>query len=274
MDVPDPVIGEIASAIHVRHLQTSLSAARVFTPCSLVSEVAAHMKANKYDATPVFPPATGEGSSARTDPHGTLWFMDLHDLDPAEEVRPVVRPLGSSCLIDGNASVVRLLDRFRVDHRFMLVVGNQGLEGIVTPSDLNKQAGRTHMFMLVSALEMGLANRVRATDRKDSEILGMLPKDRARRASSLLARKQSRDVATDLVAALDFQDLLVIMRATASNELFTALSKEQIESLADFRNGVMHAVLEPAGDASDRLEHVLAQTAQLTRLLEALETGA
>jgi len=41
----------------------------------------------------------------------------------------------------------------------MLVVGGLGLEGIVTPFDMNKQAGRTHLFMQISALEIALSDR-------------------------------------------------------------------------------------------------------------------
>jgi len=49
------------------------------------------------------------------------------------------------------------------------------------------------------------------------------------------------------------------------------LSDQQIHSLAEFRNRVMYAVLEPAGDASDRLETLLAHTALIAILLDALQ---
>jgi len=100
--------------------------------------------------------------------------------------------LTNSVLIDGNASWVRLLDRFRDEHRFMLVVGGNGLEGIVTPSDMNEQAGRTHLFMQISALEMALSDRARSAP--EDELLTVLPKDRARSyatATSHLAAPRS-----------------------------------------------------------------------------------
>lgn len=271
MGVPDPVIGEIAMAIHVRHIQTSMDTVRIFTRASHVAEVAAHMEHHQYDVTPVFPRDTDRTRSGSRDPDGTLWKADLSGLRPLDDISSAVRPLSGSALIDGNAALVELLARFRAEHTFMLVVGGRGLEGVVTPSDMNKQAGRTQLFMQVSALEIALSDRLRAAGRPDEEVLQVLPTVRGRQARSRLAKKQAKDKASDLVAALDFQDLLVIQRDGAGIQELSNLSDQQIHSLAEFRNRVMHAVLEPAGDASDRLETLLAHTALIAILLDALQ---
>jgi hypothetical protein len=273
VDVPDPEIGEIASAIHVRHVQTPMSAASIFTRSSQAAEVVAHMERHKYDVTPVFPDGADREGGLRRDPDATLWKADLEHLDPVVEVRSAVRQLTGSALIDSNATLVKLLERFRRGHRFMLVVGGRGLEGMVTPFDMNKQAGRTHLFMQISALEMALSDRLRAAGRADDEILQFLPKSRAAHAKSRFLSKQARDEATDLVAALDFQDLLDIERGSSEFPVLSDLSAQQVRSLTKFRNSVMHAVLEPAGDDSDRLRQLLSQTALITRLLDGLEAA-
>lgn len=272
--MPDEVISEIASAIRVRHIQTPIEAARIFTRASQADAVAAHMEQHNHDATPVFPSETDRSGSESGDPDGTLWKADLKRLSPTDEVRSVVRPLTGSALIDANAGLGKLLDRFRNEHRFMLVVGGHGLEGIVTPSDMNKQAGRTHLFMQICALEIGLSDRVRAADRPEVEVLLLLPRTRAGQAKARLKRKQVQDDAADLVAALDFQDLLVIHRARTELGTFADMSDRQIREVADFRNSVMHAVLEPAGDASERLDNLLNQTALIARLLDELQETA
>lgn len=153
-----------------------------------------------------------------------------------------------------------------------MVVGGQGLEGIVTPSDMNKQAGRTHLFVQVSALEMALSDRVRAENWPDEETLRRLPTKRARRARSRLKAKRSVDEAADLVATLDMEDLLQLAGSSPGLEDLSALDAEQIEGLVTFRNKVVHAVLDPAGDADDRLEQLLAQTALIARLLDSLQS--
>lgn len=274
MGVPDPVIGEIASAIHVRHIQTPIDAAKVFTRASRVADVAAHMACHKYDVTPIFADDAELAGSETGDPDGTLRKEDLERLEPTGQIRSVVRPLIGSALIDSNASLIELLGRFRDGHRFMLVVGGQGLKGIVTPSDMNKQAGRTHLFMQISALEIALSDLVRAADPTDHELMNVLPQPRARQVRSRWARNQSRDEAADLVAALDFADLLQIERASAAIEVLSGLSDQEIGKLGDFRNRVMHAVLEPSGDDDDRLERLLADTALVARVLGALNEAA
>jgi hypothetical protein len=272
--VPDPVVKEIASAIHVRHIQTPIGAAEPFTRSCRVAEVLAHMEQHKYDVTPVFRSGADHAEVKSPDPEGTLWRTDLKRLDSAAEVGSVARPLASSALIDSNASLIELLDRFRDAHIFMLVVGGRGLDGIVTPSDMNKQAGRTHLFMQVSALELALAELLRAANHPDSELLEVLPSARAERVRSLLARKQEQDEAADLVAALDFQDLLYLVRTRTALDDLSALSDEQIRGLADFRNRVMHSVLDPAGDEPGRLKHLLTHTALVARLLDSVERTA
>jgi hypothetical protein len=44
---------------------------------------------------------------------------------------------------------------------FLLGVEGRAVSGLVTPSDLNKQAGRTYYYLLVAAVEMNLAERIR-----------------------------------------------------------------------------------------------------------------
>lgn len=266
------VIAEIASAIHVRHIQTPMETARVFTRATRAGEVLAHMEAHQYDASPVFPDHVDDGAMGPFGPNGTLTKAEVQCLPSDGEIRSAVRPLTGSALIDGNASLVKLLERFREKHRFMMVVGGRGLEGIVTPSDMNKQAGRTHLFVQVSALEMALSDRVRAENWPDEETLRRLPQERARRAKSRLRVKREVDEAADLVAALDLEDLLRLAGASNGLDDFSALDARQIEGLATFRNKVVHAVLDPAGDADDRLEQLLTQTALITTLLDSLQS--
>lgn len=267
MGMPDPVVREIASAIHVRHIQTPIRAAAVVTRASRVGEVAANMERHKFDVTTVFPESPDQAAAG---PDGTLRRVDLDRSDAGDEVGALVRPLTSSTLIDGNASLVQLLDRFRAGHTFMLVVGGVGLDGIVTPSDMNKQAGRTHLFMQVSALELALADLVRAGDWRESELLGHLPANRSARAISLFRKKIASDNAADLVAALDFKDLLYIQQNICEGHVISALTVEQIEGLSGFRNSVMHAVLDPAGDDSERLEGLLGHMELIDRLLNSI----
>lgn len=268
----DAVISEIASAIQVRHIQTPLGKAKPFTRASVAGDVLAHMDRNQFDVSPVFPDGADFLDGAPRDPDGLLSKTPLEQLDGSVAVRDVVRPLASSALIDCNASLRHVLGRFREEHTFMLTVGHRGLEGIVTPSDMNKQAGRTHLFMQVSALELGLSDLIRAANLSDEALYRILPGGRATRARGRYKRKMKKDETADLVAALDFQDILHIEKEIGRIESFSSLEDKTISDLADFRNKVMHAVLEPAGDDAERVGVLLSQTGLITSLLDAIET--
>lgn len=268
--MPDPVIKEIVSAIHVRQIQTSIGMAEPFTRGRRVEEVAAHMDRLQHDVTPVFPEDGIGDLREPCDPDGTLWKVDLKGMDARVDIRDVVRPLSSNVLIDSRANLLELLDRFRANHTFLLVVGSGGLDGIVTPSDMNKQAGRTHLFMHVSALELALADRLRMAERSEEDVLLLLSAERAGKVRSRLRRQQESDQAADLVATLDFQDLLLVERELGTSDLRSLLNIDQIEGLSEFRNRVMHSVLHPAGDDPERLDELLERTELVERLLDAI----
>lgn len=264
----DPVISDIASAIHVRHIRTPIKDARHFTLASSVGDVLQYLRHFQFDATVVFPKGK-EASAEACSPVGVLRAADLEDVHADKAVESEVVRLTGSVLIDGNASLAQLLARFAAGQRFLLVVGGQGLDGIVTPSDMNKQAGRTHLFMQLSALEMELSNRARTANRSDADNLDMLGGKRRKAVNSRLERNRESDQSADLVACLDFQDLLTIDRASSPEGCTSTLSDAQINGLRDFRNRVMHAVLEPTGDDEVRIDDLLEQTALVDALLSA-----
>jgi hypothetical protein len=264
------VIKEIAAAIHVRQIHTPMGMAERFTRSSQVNDVATHMDRYQHDVTPVFPDEPASGPHGRSDPDGTPWRSDLEGMDPQSSIHAVARPLSSAVLIDSRANLLELLDRFRASHTFLLVVGSGGRDGIVTPSDMNKQAGRTHLFMHVSALELALAARLRASDPSEGEVRRLLPLERAGTVRGRLRRNLESDQATDLVAMLDFQDLLLLEGQLGTSVLRSTLNPQRIKGLSEFRNRVMHAVLQPAGDSPERLDDLLSRTELVQGILEAI----
>lgn len=183
-----------------------------------------------------------------------------------------MHPLSSDLLIEAKASLNELIERFRAEQPFMFVVGSGGLEGVVTPSDLNKQAGRTQLFMQVCALELALADIVRGSARSDDQLIALLPEERAKSAAGRYRKQRQRDEAADLVTAFDLQDLLYCCKASSvANSALSTLTATQIQHLSKFRNTVMHAVLEPAGDDDGRLKHLLDQTELVAGLLACVD---
>lgn len=273
----DSAITDITSAIQVRHILTPISEVRRFNRVDRVETVRSHLDANKFDFSPVFSSGASPSAKDTQGRHSADGFVRRIDLTNCEADKPIERlvcPLTSDVLIAAKASLNELLDRFRAKQSFLIVVGSAGLDGIVTPSDLNKQAGRTQLFMQVSALELGLADIVRAMACTDDQLLGLLPKTRAKVAGHRYKRQIEQDEAADLVTALDLQDLLYacIAKSPADSAL-SRVTRGQIQHLSRFRNKIMHAVLEPAGDDDVQLKELLDQTKLVTQLRAGTNTA-
>ena len=156
----DPVIADISSAIRVSHIRTPSSEIRQVSEGDQQGQVLAFMTDQQYDTTPVL----GEGGVT-----GLLWREDL--LDAATPVSEASRGLTAEMLVEARAPLVDLVARFRDGQRFLLVLDGRGVDGVVTPSNLDKQAGRTHLFMEISALELGLAEEARSIQQSDPDAL-------------------------------------------------------------------------------------------------------
>lgn len=273
--MPDLVITDIASAIHVRHILTPIGDVRWFTRIDRVEIVRAHLDGNMFDFTPIFPSSAHQprgGTAGTQGPDGILSRSDLRKALADDPIERFVRPLASDVLIEAKSSLNELIERFRAEQPFMFVVGSGGLEGVVTPSDLNKQAGRTQLFMQVCALELALADIVRASARSDDQLLAVLPEERAQSTAGRYRKQRERDEAADLVTAFDLQDLLYVCKGwSAADSVLSKLTSTQIQHLSKFRNTIMHAVLEPAGDDDVRLKRLLDQTELVAELLACAE---
>ena len=100
------------------------------------------------------------------------------------------------------------------DRPFLFVVEGREITGLVTPSDLNKQPGRTYFYLLIANLEIAIAEMVRSHFANQSDALGLISKSRRGSVASRLAELRTGDVDADVVAALDFADLLTVVKNT------------------------------------------------------------
>lgn len=255
----DPVIADISSAIRVRHIRTPGSDVSPIKDGDEQGQVLALMTRHQYDASPVL------GDSGVT---GLLWREDL--LDTATPVSEAMRGLAAEMLIEARAPLTDLVARFREGQRFLLVLDGRGIDGVVTPSDLGKQAGRTHLFMEISALELGLAEEARSLQDGDAAALqALLPADRVSAAKRRRNAKSKRDEDVDFVGALDFGDLLLIGQQLApeNDPAWSSISGGERESLKHFRNSVMHAVLQVTSDEDTDVEGLIHNTSLISDLL-------
>ncbi len=124
-------VQDIAAAFTVGHIQTPVKTALPVGPQDSQGDLVAAMAEAQFDATPVFADQVVVGYARQRDMRRG-----------GEPVSAVMRPLTAAVLVQSGAPIDRLLQRLLAE-QFLLVVDGDGISGLVTPSDLNKQAGRT-----------------------------------------------------------------------------------------------------------------------------------
>lgn len=249
------------------------------------------MEKRQYDLSPVF-----------DDDKAVVGILDRHRAgdthEPAAVVGDLMRPLRDRDFVSADAEIDTLVDRFAPDRenaRFLLVVDSDGLDGLVTPSDLDKQAGRTHLYLELAALELLMTERLRdalpipsATDgdtrielenalpQEWRDILGENP------AKTILGRLQNRrkqDEAVDVLSQMDFAHMLLICAVQLRHKPWSTLRNERgsspndLDALKVYRNSIMHATLTVTTDAPESVARLVSSARLVSALLQDAVNG-
>ncbi|MEV1146526.1 CBS domain-containing protein [Micromonospora sp. NPDC049799] len=254
---------DIATAIRTRHLQTPIARVLCYGVDTPAPDVAQALTEHGFD----FAPVTRDGEIC-----GYVHRADLLDRDGA--LSAYIRPLTATRVIAGDTPLATLLPALR-RAEFLFVVDGHDIVGIVSPADLNKQPGRTYFYLLVSALELELAERTRGYFPDQEKALALLPQTRQQRIRDRLDTEARDDVVADIVAAMDFTDLLKVVKKTdALRGAFGTHSAGRWESevsapLIDLRHDIMHTVRTLATDAPSSLRRLISLDERLRSLLTA-----
>lgn len=195
----------------------------------------------------------------------------------AKSVAEVMQPLHGGMLISSDSGILSYIERAD-EHEYTcrLVLYGDRLDGIVTLSDLQKLPVRPALFMLVTHVELLMAQWIRSSGVPDEKILSRLPEERKRRAEEEWNRLRKNNLSIDRLTATQFCDKRHLLlgldfvhgkkqKDDAENDL------DDIEHL--LRNPIAHAG-EFAPDEERALELVAAvRTARawIDRLERAIE---
>jgi hypothetical protein len=226
---------EIASAIQVRHLTTEIDNARWFPIEAAQAEAFDLLTLSHFDYAPVVSRSKVVGRVARS-------RLSPKSRDP---VSAVMEPLRPGALISANATIRALMRALQIDP-FLLVLEGTEINGLVTPWDLNKEASRAYLFMLLADLEIGLSNAIRVQFPTASDSAALLPEARRKRAADMFDRLDPEE-RTDLVSCMYFADILSISAKVPEirahyGDLDEAAFNELAGRLARLRNTVDHPV--------------------------------
>lgn len=132
----------------------------------------------------------------------------------------------------------------------LFVLGDHGLDGIVTRADLNKQPARLLMFGFISMLEMLLLVLIRRHYETDGW-RQKLTDERVAKAEELYDERRRRREEIDLVDCLQLGDKVAVCLKTESIRTAWGMSRRQVEGLFQLlqrvRDNLAHAQ-SPAPD--------------------------
>jgi predicted transcriptional regulator len=205
-------------------------------------------------------------------PHGYIIKKDLVNVR-GKTCGEVAKEVTEKNRISPNFRLENTLESL-VDEPFLFVVENRCLRGIITIADLNKRAFRTLFYIVLSELESLLLNLIR-TVHPCENYLHLLSENRVKDVLYNYWKAKTGNVEISVEQHLSFSDIINIILKSKDIGVWPLLgctSKkevEQLSSLVDLRNNVMHSTrsfLDKEGDIS----HIKQQYKRIWELIEDL----
>ncbi len=256
----------LADAITVRQLTTPIASSLTFSPDAPVIATHKTLASRRFDYAPV---TNGEQVIGR------IGQSDLSS-GGAGTIEPYVTPLHAKIVVSASSPINDLVSWFSAEP-FLLVLDGRDVMGLVTVSDLNKQAARTYLYAVVTGFESALANFLRRHIDDQELAIGKFSSERQQRIRSTVAAAGEQEA--DYISAMSLPDLLDLTRKC---DLLGCLGfdsaqawKTQTGPLVQFRNGIAHAT-KPIVTSNADIEKVNKALASLQELYGAVveaETG-
>jgi len=254
---------DIGTAIRAQHLATSMEHATCVEPGMSEAEAFELLQQENFDQAPV------------VSDDGLAGYVIRDDLirESTGSVRPKIRSLRSHDLATADSPIGETLSWLTTHPILFLLEGND-VTGFITPSDLNKQGGRTYFYLLLAQVELAISELLRHRYADQRQLVADLTAARLEQVLERYEDDQKHDVATDIVSCLTFADLCEIVGRSADlREQFGFQSKKQassrLEPVKKLRDRVMHPVRALLTDQND----ITAMT-ELDRLLNQLAADA
>ncbi len=182
-----------------------------------------------------------------------LLHRTVHDTeDAAGPVRDAMCPLRGDLIISANAGILSYIEG--ADKRpCRLVLRGSKLDGIVTLSDLQRLPARPALFLLVTHVELLMAQWIRLTrGLSDEEILSALSSKRRDRVKFKWKCLQENNLALDMLSATEFKDKRTLLLCSE----FPIGDADAPETDLEIVEGLRHSVAH-AGDYALSLENAL-----------------
>ena len=218
----------------------NLNLVRVFQSIQLSTSIAdaecAELSANPADSYARLSRLRFDQAPVADGPHIVGWVATGH-LQAAPSVQAVFTPLHRAAIVSAETPIEDLLEQLGQDG-FVFVVGDQGVTGFITPSDLDRHAARSHFYLLIAAIEMLLAGLVGAAVDPATVAKAIRSGGDARR----WAKAKKANIDTNPVEYLYLKELVELFEdhhLARSGEWSQQLN-DSLHAVVKVRNPVMH----------------------------------
>ena len=157
----------------------------------------------------------------------------------ARSIKSVMTSLENCTLVSAEASIATILGLLLKD-RFLFTVSENGLSGFVVHSDMDRHAVRSYLYLLISGIEMLLAEIVKSTIPEERIVTAI-----HRNMKKAYQQAHSDNQETSPAEYLYIGDLVRLFSQTSyahDQDLWSDSSKQLLLEIKAFRNSVMHPV--------------------------------
>jgi hypothetical protein len=168
-------------------------------------------------------------------------FRTTASIDAGLTAAGAMSPLDQSILISSDSGVLRYIDEAETSP-CRLVLRHTRIAGIVTLADLHKLAVRPALFVLITHLELLMAEaiRVRFQDGPDDDWL-MLLGDRRESVEQEWEKLKAGGMEIDRIAATQFADKRQILVKSELIRCSRSQAEREFGSIEKLRDGLAHA---------------------------------
>jgi len=227
MLTPSAISDDLTSFFRARQISTAMTEAVTVELTEPAEFAHKRLEDARFDQAPVM----REGR-----PVGWVATVGLtHD----RNIKSVMTSLENCTLVSSEASIATTL-RLLLKDRFLFTVSDDGLSGFIVHSDMDRHAVRSYLYLLISGIEMLLAEIVKSA----------VPEERIARAIYGNMKKAYREAhadnqETNPAEYLYIGDLVRLFSQTSyarDQNLWSDSSKHMLLEVKAFRNSVMHPV--------------------------------
>lgn len=221
-----------------RGLTVNLIATRELRTCNVTDSIAAVLARHDISAFDYVPVMDGKRTV------GILHKAGLNNLaEPGVRVADKMEPLSDANLMSADAGILTFVMTADQTHCRLVVDGDR-IDAIVTLSDLQKLSVRPAVFLLITHLELLMAELIRHKWNEDDSWMNVLSEGRHDYVQKRWDELQKQDLAIDKISATQFCDKRTVILEIAEllqPDLSRNQAKKELKAIERLRDSVAHA---------------------------------